>query len=107
MPEVNTHAAVFLDRDGTLNEDPGYLDHPDKLKLLPGVAEALKKLVQRGYILVVVSNQSGVSRGLIREGALKLIHERLKELLGEPYPMIRHFRLCIHRPDENCECRKP
>jgi histidinol-phosphate phosphatase family protein len=99
--------AVFLDRDGTLNEDPGYLDDASKLKLLPGVAPALARLIEAGFTLVVVSNQSGVRRGLIQEGSLKLIHERLNALLGKPYPMIRHFRLCIHHPDDDCECRKP
>ena len=107
MPVSVQNEAVFLDRDGTLNEDPGYLDDPAKLKLLPGVVPALKRLIDHGFVLVVVSNQSGVHRGLIQEGTLKLIHARLNELLGDPYPMIRHFRLCIHRPDENCECRKP
>jgi histidinol-phosphate phosphatase family protein len=99
--------AIFLDRDGTLNEDPGYLDDPSKLRLLPKVVPALQLLRDEGYVLVVVSNQSGVRRGLIAEGVLSKIHERLNDLLGEPRPMINHFRFCIHRPDEGCDCRKP
>jgi histidinol-phosphate phosphatase family protein len=99
--------AVFLDRDGTLNEDPGYLDDPAKLKLLPSVAPALRRLREKGFRLVVVSNQSGVHRGLIEKSTLVRIHERLNELLGEPYPMIEHFKLCFHHPDEGCDCRKP
>src|SRR4051812_456247 len=99
--------AVFLDRDGTLNEDPGYLDNAAKLRLLPGVPEALMRLRQAGFLLVVVSNQSGVGRGLIPEGELGRIHSRLNELLPEPRPMISHFKLCLHRPDEGCACRKP
>jgi histidinol-phosphate phosphatase family protein len=106
MP-TDSKKAVFLDRDGTLNEDPGYLGDPTKLKLLPKVAPALKLLRERGFLLVVVSNQSGVRRGLIDEGVLPKIHERLNELLGEPHPMIEHFKLCIHRPVVVCDCRKP
>ncbi len=99
--------AVFLDRDGTINEDPGYLDHHSKLKLLPGVVEALRLLRDEGLLLVVVSNQSGIGRGLIEVRALADIHKRLNELLGEPKPVIEDFRICIHRPEENCDCRKP
>lgn len=99
--------AVFLDRDGTINEDPGYLDHHSKLKLLPGVAEALQLLRDQGFVLVVVSNQSGIGRGLIEVRALAEIHKRLNELLGEPKPVIADFRICTHKPEENCDCRKP
>jgi D-glycero-D-manno-heptose 1,7-bisphosphate phosphatase len=106
MP-VEPKKAVFLDRDGTLNEDPGYLHDASQLKLLPKVVPALNLLRDHGFLLVVVSNQSGVRRGLIREGALEEIHERLNELLGPPRPMIEHFKLCIHRPEDSCDCRKP
>ncbi|HUP57156.1 MAG TPA: HAD family hydrolase [Bdellovibrionota bacterium] len=112
MPAI-AKAAVFLDRDGTLNEDPGYLDSAAKLRLLPTVREALELLSARGYELIVVSNQSGVHRGLIEESEMPKIHARLNELLGgDPGgsrigPMIRHFKLCFHRPDEGCDCRKP
>jgi D-glycero-D-manno-heptose 1,7-bisphosphate phosphatase len=104
MPAI-AKAAVFLDRDGTLNEDPGYLDSAGKLRLLPTVREALELLSARGYELIVVSNQSGVHRGLIEESEMPKIHARLNELLGGE--LIRHFKLCFHRPDEGCDCRKP
>ena len=99
--------AVFLDRDGTLNEDPGYLDHPDKMKLLPKVGEALGLLKSAGYKLIVVTNQSGVARGLVKPEALPKIHQRLQELLRPFCGQIDYFACCLHHPDEQCECRKP
>ncbi len=105
--QAEPRRAILLDRDGTLNVDPGYLDHPDKLQLFPGVAEALAKLKRAGFRLIVVSNQSGVGRGLIPPEMLPKIHERLGELL-KPYGVqIDHYALCIHHPDANCDCRKP
>ncbi len=99
--------AVFLDRDGTLNEDPGYLDHRDKMKLLAGVGPALQDLKRAGFRLVVVSNQSGVGRGLIPPDELPRIHQRMDELLSEWGVQIDHYALCLHRPEEHCGCRKP
>jgi len=99
--------AVFLDRDGTLNEDPGYLSQPEQMRLLPGVGEALAKLSEEGFLLVVVSNQSGVARGLISKKDLPLIHARLNEHLKPSGVFIDHFELCFHHPDDGCSCRKP
>jgi len=73
--------AIFLDRDNTLIEDPGYISRPEQVRLLPDTAEALKALAAMGYKLIVVSNQSGVARGMLTENELALIHERLGELL--------------------------
>ncbi len=97
--------AVFLDRDGTLNEDPGYLSRPEQLKLRPGVQAAVARLKTAGFLLVVVSNQSGVGRGLIEEKQLRRIHNELDRLLG--VSRIDHYEMCIHHPDERCDCRKP
>ncbi len=99
--------AVFLDRDGTLNDDPGYLSRPEQMTLLPGVGEALSALKQGGFLLIVVSNQSGVGRGLIPQGALPKIHQKLQDLLAPFNVAIDHFELCFHHPDEDCDCRKP
>ncbi|MBU6375453.1 MAG: UDP-glucose 4-epimerase GalE [Bdellovibrionales bacterium] len=99
--------AVFLDRDGTINEDPGYLDHRDKMKLLGGVGEALQKLKRAGFELVVVSNQSGVGRGIISPEELPEIHRRMDELLSKWGVQIDDYSLCIHRPEDQCPCRKP
>ncbi|NBU20578.1 D-glycero-beta-D-manno-heptose 1,7-bisphosphate 7-phosphatase [bacterium] len=99
--------AVFLDRDGTLNFDPGYISQPQDLTLMPGVGEGLSLLKKSGYLLIVVSNQSGVARGLIPFENLKLIHNRLNQLLSSWGVEIDYFSLCTHHPDEDCLCRKP
>ncbi len=104
----NFERLIFLDRDGTLNPDPGYLSHPDQMVLFPGVAASLLRLHEVGYGLVVVTNQSGVGRGLITLENLHAIHVRMDHLLvaqgGVP---LDHYALCTHRPDEGCICRKP
>ncbi len=99
--------AVFLDRDGTLNEDPGYLSDPAQLKLYQGVPEALGRLKKAGFLLIIVSNQSGVGRGLIKKETLPKIHEKLDELLKPFSATIDQYQLCYHRPEDYCECRKP
>jgi UDP-glucose 4-epimerase len=99
--------AVFLDRDGTLNFDPGYLSDHEKFELLPGVAAALKRLADAGYLLIVVSNQSGIARGKITGDELRRIHEKLDRVLAATGVRIHHYALCTHHPDEDCECRKP
>jgi D-glycero-D-manno-heptose 1,7-bisphosphate phosphatase len=75
--------AIFLDRDNTIIEDPGYINNPDQVKLLEGAPEALNSLKALGYKLVVVSNQSGVARGIVTEEVLGQIHKRLEQLLAE------------------------
>lgn len=74
--------AIFLDRDDTLIEDPGYINHPDQVKLIDGVAAALVEFKSLGYKLIVVSNQSAVARGITTEKVLGQIHDRLKQLLA-------------------------
>jgi len=100
--------AVFLDRDGTLNHDPGYLSDPNELRLISGVPDALRLLKDAGFLLVVVSNQSGVGRGLIPPDSLARVHARMNALLIESGgPPLDCFEVCIHRPEEGCICRKP
>jgi UDP-glucose 4-epimerase len=99
--------AIFLDRDGTLNSDPGYIKDPSAFELFPGVPQALKRLQDAGYLLIVVSNQSGVGRGIIRLRELRSVHEKLDRLLAAEGVRIHHYALCFHRPEENCDCRKP
>lgn len=98
---------VFLDRDGTLNLDPGYLNHPDAVRLLPGVGPALARLNAAGFKTVVVSNQSGLGRGLIEPKALEAIHHRMRQLLAEDGARLDGIYVCPHRPEEGCPCRKP
>jgi D-glycero-D-manno-heptose 1,7-bisphosphate phosphatase len=104
--------AVFLDRDGTLNEDPGYLGEPDKVKLFPGTGKALSLLKNRyNFKLIVISNQSGIARGLISESEVDAVNARINELLKEDKVEIDAFYYCPHHPDfssrEEVECRKP
>ncbi len=99
--------AIFLDRDGTLNEDPGYIHDPAQLRLFPEVGEALFLLKQAGYLLIVVSNQSAVARGWVTPEILDRIHMRLQELLQPWKVAIDHYELCLHQPSDACACRKP
>lgn len=106
------HRAVFLDRDGTLNEDPGYIGDPNLVKLFPDVIDALKVLGnQLNFKLLVVSNQSGIARGLLTDRNVILVNEKINSLL-EPHGIkIDKFFYCPYHPDfndeEECRCRKP
>ncbi len=99
--------AIFLDRDGTLNEDPNYLNHPNQVKLLPGVTQGLALLQKAGFLLIVISNQSGVGRGLIQLSAIPEIHARLDDLLRTAGIRLDDYFLCFHTPHDHCACRKP
>lgn len=99
--------ALFLDRDGTLIVDRDYLGDPDGVELLPGVGAALRKAREAGFLLVVVSNQSGVGRGYFPESAIAAVNARMAEYLAEEGVEIDGFYHCPHRPDEGCSCRKP
>lgn len=91
--------AIFLDRDGTINEDPGYLTHPSELRLLPGVGEALRLLQEQGFRLVIVSNQSGVARGFLTESMLEEIQRSLDILLKGEGVTLSGTYYCPHHPD--------
>ena len=100
--------AVFLDRDGTLNEDlGGYFHEPDKLELLPGVAEGLKRMKSMGYLLIVVSNQSGVAKGLFTEDDTKAVNKKINKVLEKHDVRINKFYYCPHGENDGCGCRKP
>ena len=101
------HKAVFLDRDGTLNEEVGYLSHIERLKLLPRVGEAIRLLNHHQLKTVVVTNQSGVARGYFPESFVHLIHRKLQDLLRMEGAYLDGIYYCPHHPDEQCECRKP
>jgi heptosyltransferase-2 len=98
---------IFLDRDGTLNDDPGYLKSAAELKLLPGVAAGLARLKAAGARLVVVTNQSGVGRGFFSLKDLEAVHARLEGLLEESDAALDAIYFCPHHPDDGCRCRKP
>ena len=102
-----TRRFVLLDRDGTINEEVGYVLHPDQLRLLPGVGAALRGLRDLGLGLVVVTNQTPVGRGAISPDDLDAIHRRLGALLAEDGASLDGVEVCPHRRDEGCDCRKP
>ncbi|MCS6317874.1 MAG: lipopolysaccharide heptosyltransferase II [Nitrospira sp.] len=98
---------VFLDRDGTLNVDTGYVKSPDDFTVLPGVGAALARLKQAGARLVVVTNQSGLGRGYFTSKDLEAIHGKLRLILAEDGVTLDGLYFCPHHPDDRCNCRKP
>jgi heptosyltransferase-2 len=98
---------VFLDRDGTLNPDPGYIRSPDQFELFPGVAQALATLKQAGARLIVVTNQSGIARGFLSVADLDRVHAKLRQFLEAAGASLDAIYFCPHHPDEKCRCRKP
>jgi D-glycero-D-manno-heptose 1,7-bisphosphate phosphatase len=106
--------AIFLDRDGVIIVEANYLSDPEQVELLPGTAEAIAALNRAGAPAVVVTNQSGVARGYFPESRIRVIHERLDELLAEKGAHIEKYYHCPHHPTKGtgpylkkCDCRKP
>ncbi len=106
--------AVFLDRDGTINREVERLCRLADLQLLPGAVEGLRLLRRSGYLLVVVTNQSAVARGLLSEAELATIHSELQRQLAADSAAVDRIYYCPHHPDEGvppyrreCSCRKP
>jgi len=112
MPEPRP--AVFLDRDGTINEQMGYINHLDRFVLLPGVGRAISRLNRAGLPVVVVSNQSGVARGYFPEELVRLVNRKMVELLSQEgaeldgiYYCPHHARAEVEAYRRDCHCRKP
>jgi len=108
------HAAIFLDRDGTINEDVNFLSSPEQIVLIENSAEAIKEANELGLKVIVFTNQSGIARGYFTEEDLHRIHKRLDELLAEKGAKVDAYYYCPHHPTEGngeykveCECRKP
>ncbi len=106
--------AFFLDRDGTINVDFGYVGNPNKLVLLSGAAEAIKKMNDTGFLVIVISNQSGVARGYFTVKDVESVNVRLNEMLKEQGAHVDAFYYCPHLPNGvikeyavECDCRKP
>lgn len=106
--------AVFIDRDGTLNEDIGYVSTPDELILYPWAAEAVRLVNESGFKAIVITNQSGIARGMYSEQTLGAIHARMIEELARDGARIDAVYYCPHHPDfgagdyrKACDCRKP
>ncbi len=106
------HHAVFLDRDGTINFDPGYIKNPDELKILPGVIEGIRKLKEQfGFKIVVISNQAGVAKGLMTIEDVEAVNSRLIDLLNDGNAVLDAVYYCPFHPEfntpEESRCRKP
>ncbi len=106
--------AVFIDRDGTLSEEIGYVNHPRRLRLLPRSAEAIRRLNRSGLKAVMVTNQSGVARGYFSEEVLHAVNEALVSQLKTEGAYLDGLYVCVHHPTEgeppyraSCDCRKP
>jgi D-glycero-D-manno-heptose 1,7-bisphosphate phosphatase len=100
--------AVFLDRDGVINQNrPDYVKSWEEVVFLPGVFESLRRLANTSYKIIVISNQSAVHRGLVAAATVEDIHRRITEAVESRDGRIDAFVYCPHRPDEECDCRKP
>ncbi|HEX6560271.1 MAG TPA: HAD family hydrolase, partial [Longimicrobiales bacterium] len=101
--------AVFLDRDGTLIVEREYLSDPDGVEFLPGVFDALRTLRDAGYRLVVVTNQSGIARGLLSLDDYRQVERRVEDVLAREGITLDGVYFCPHHPDYTglCDCRKP
>ncbi|GAF24547.1 D-glycero-D-manno-heptose 1,7-bisphosphate phosphatase [Bacillus sp. JCM 19047] len=109
--EEDMNQAVFLDRDGVINEVKTnrvtFVNKPTDFYLLDGVGEAIRSFNQSGFAVFVVTNQGGVGLGYMTEKTLRTIHEKMVKLLAQHGATVNDIAYCIHRPNEGCHCRKP
>lgn len=103
------YKVFFLDRDGVINEEVNYLHEPEKTVLIPGSSQAIRRMNQAGYLVIVITNQAGIAKGYFTEKALHQVHHRLKELLAADGAFIDEIFYCPHHPEftGTCSCRKP
>ena len=106
--------ALFMDRDGTISEEVGYVNHPSRFRLFPYTAEAIKLLNQSGWLAIVVTNQAGVARGYFSEDIIVQIHEQVERELHDSSARLDAIYYCAHHPSVgeppyrlDCDCRKP
>lgn len=106
--------AVFIDRDGTISEEVGYINHPSRFRVFPYSAPAIKLLNESGWLAIVVTNQAGVARGYFSEEMIKSVHERLDQDLESNGARLDAIYYCAHHPSLgeppyllDCDCRKP
>ena len=99
--------AVFLDRDGTICEEVGYMNHISRLHIFPFAAAAVRRLNEAGFPVIIVTNQSGAARGYFPESLIAEIHDRIRHDLAVSGARIDAFYACPHRSEDGCDCRKP
>ena len=106
--------AIIMDRDGTVCDEVGYVNHVDRVRLLPRSAEAIRRANEAGFQTVVVTNQAGVARGYFAESLVDEVHDRVRELLAAEGARVDGIYYCPHHPDvgaepyrRRCDCRKP
>jgi D-glycero-D-manno-heptose 1,7-bisphosphate phosphatase len=106
--------AIIMDRDGTVCDEVGYVNHVDRIRLLPGSADAIRAANESGFQTVVVTNQAGVARGYFAESLVDDVHDRVRELLAADGARLDGIYYCPHHPDigapayrKACDCRKP
>jgi len=111
---MKKNRAIFLDRDGTINEEVGYIERLDRLVIIPAAFEAIRLINLNGFKAVVVTNQAGIAKGLFNEAFVMQTNERLQEFLRQKGAAIDAFYFCPHHPTEGvppyrqvCDCRKP
>ena len=108
MPEPQAlRRAVFMDRDGTIAEEVGYLNHISRFRMFPFVAAALGRLNEAGYAVIVVTNQSGVARGYFPEALVHEVNQGMTQQLSESGARVDAIYYCPHNSSESCNCRKP
>ena len=106
--------AVFIDRDGTISEEVGYINHPSRYRLFPYSGEAIRLLNQAGWLAVVITNQAGVARGYFTEEMIHAVHTILQDELKQSGASLDAIYYCPHHPSvgqppyrAECDCRKP
>jgi len=106
--------ALFMDRDGTISEEVGYVNHPSRFRLFPYSAAAVKKLNDKDWLAIVVTNQAGVARGYFSEDVILTIHDQMKQQLKQEHAQLDAIYYCAHHPTVgeppyrlDCDCRKP
>lgn len=99
--------AVFLDRDGTIAEEVGYLNHLSRFRMFPFAGEAIRRLNDAGLAVFVVTNQSGIARGYFPDSFVRQVHERMQQELGQQGASLDGIYYCPHGAADGCECRKP
>jgi D-glycero-D-manno-heptose 1,7-bisphosphate phosphatase len=108
LPDTQSlRPAVFLDRDGTICEEVGYLNHISRLLIFPWAAPAIRRLNEKGVPVIVVTNQSGVARGLFPESLVGEVHRTMSENLAASGAHVDAYYYCTHILADQCDCRKP